>query len=274
MIKKNHKFYHLFKKINNIDEIEKECRKIFNKFPITVQGTASGKFSKYYQAWQFYKDSEQNLIQEIVSLVDSCLVEFKKEFPKKNFYYQFIQIVYSKDCRKLLCVPHKDAHCYDGQIHITVLGNGNISIWSDKGDNLKKRDKIYVENGSIWYINSSRFLHTINRYKTPTRGSSFERIEILVPIAGTGNQADEQDMLRAVSKDKDRFFYPDNKHFIHLKRKRIEYMLRAYRMQGNSNPIKPIGFIHNIKELRDYNLDKMIISSKKKIKTTSKDRSS
>lgn len=248
-------FYHLFKKAENISEIEIKCRQVFKNFPVTTKGTASGKFSKHYQSWQFYKDSKQELIQEIVKLVESCIVEFKKVYPKKTFYYQFIQVVYNEDCRELLCIPHKDAYCYDGQFHITVLGNANISMWSGERDKPIEKQNIYVDNGSIWYINSSEFFHTIKPYKKPTRDSSFERIEILVPIAGQGNKADEEEMLKAVSQDEDRFFYPDNKNFIALKKKGIEYCLKAYN-KGIASAPKPIGFIHNIEELSKYNIVK------------------
>ena len=247
------KFYHLFKKINHISEIEYKCREIFKKFPVTTQGTASGKFSRHYQSWQFYKDSQQSLIKKVVRLIDSCITEFQKFYPEKTFYYQFIQIIYNEDCRKLLCIPHKDAYCYDGQFHITVLGNGNISMWSGPRDKPIEKKNIFLDNGSVWYINSSEFFHTINPYTLPTRGHSFERINILVPISGKGNKIDEAEMLKAVSKDEDRFFYPDNKHFIALKKKGIEYCLKAYK-KGIASAPKPIGFIHNIAELNNYNV--------------------
>ena len=241
-------FYKKIRQIRNIEKIENLCQNVFKNFPETTIGNASGKFSKHYEVWQFYKDSQVPLIQEVVNLVEQSKKDFCKAFSNKIFSYQYVQIVRNKDCRNLLCIPHKDGYWFDGQFHLTVLGNANISIWSGGRESAKNKQSLWFENGSFWYINSSEYYHTINQYFQPTKNNKYERIEILIPLNGEGNQKDEQKIVGCVSNDKDRFFYPDNPRFIELKKTQIQYVLNSYKNNKASSPY-PIGFIHNIKNL-------------------------
>ena len=244
-------FYKKLGYIKNIEQAEKQCRDIFKAFPPSAVGTSSGKFSKHYTVWQFYKDSQLPLIKETIALLEKAKKEFLRAFPYKVFSYQFVQITRCLDGRKQLSTPHKDGYWYDGQFHLTVLGNGNISIWPGPRESQADKQLIWLENGTFWYLNGSRYYHTINRYARPTNHKAYERIEVLIPLDSHGNQKEKDKLKSAASKDKNRFFYPDNKKFIKLKKSQIQYALKAYAHNRASSP-RPLGFIHNIKSLKEY----------------------
>ena len=242
-------FYKVFFKVSNLNKIEKDCREIFKKLPSTTVGSSSGKFSKHYQGWQFYKDSSVPLIQKIVSLLESVKKDFITTFPKKIFSYHHIKIIYVEDTRKLMCLPHKD-YGYDGVFHLTVLGNANLSIWSGKRDKKEKQVRVWLDNGTFWYCNGSEYYHTINKYIKHTRGNCYERIEVVIPFY-TLKTEEEKEFLSCISECENRFFYPDNPQFIHIQKTNIEFILNKRRRPTPKSPYV-IGFLHNIDELSEY----------------------
>ena len=208
------------------------------------------KFSKHYVVWQFHKDSQTPLIKEIINLMKQSRKSFQEAFPSKRFSYQFVQIAHCLDSRNVISIPHRDGYWYDGQFHLTVLGNANVSVWPGERESKIGKKLLWFENGSFWYLNGSKYYHTINKYSRPTKNNIYERIEILIPLDGIGNQKEKEELAESASKDKDRFFYPDNTKFIQLKKSQVQYALKAYSHKKASSP-KPIGFIHNIKSIKN-----------------------
>lgn len=148
-----------------------QCKYVINNFPIYEKANNSGKFFKTYHTYRFYKDSSIPLIKEFVNIIEKFSNTFLKIYPNKKYYLEYISITHVLDSSKKMCVWHKDKTYFDGQFHITVLGNGHIKIYENGIESTLK-----IDNGTVWYMNGSNYLHTIQQ----TKG---ERFEICAPNA-------------------------------------------------------------------------------------------
>tara|TARA_Y100001963_G_scaffold51182_1_gene71600 strand:+ start:2864 stop:3595 length:732 start_codon:yes stop_codon:yes gene_type:complete len=148
-----------------------QCREIINTCPMYQKANNSQKFFRTYHQYRVYKDSQIPIVKKFVEMVEEFSDTFKETFPNKEYYLSYIYLAHTIDSSEPICVWHKDRAFFDGQFHITVLGNGNIKI-KDGGI----ESKIKVENGTVWYMNGTSYLHTIES----TEG---ERFELLIPNA-------------------------------------------------------------------------------------------
>tara|TARA_B100001939_G_scaffold338938_1_gene345101 strand:+ start:1564 stop:2259 length:696 start_codon:yes stop_codon:yes gene_type:complete len=149
----------------------KQCRYIINNFPIYEKANNSGKFFKTYQTYRFYKESNIPIIKEFVNIIENFSNTFLEIYPNKKYYLEYISVTHVLDSNEKICVWHKDRTYFDGQFHITVLGNGYVKIFEGGIESTLK-----IDNGTIWYLNGSNYLHTIQE----TQG---ERFEICAPNA-------------------------------------------------------------------------------------------
>ena len=163
-----------------------QCREIIDKFPMTEKGNASGKFYDNYFCWHFHKTSQVPIVKKFVEIIEANIDNFKGIY-NRDCVPTWISVAYTVDDSKDICVWHKDKYFFDGQYHLTVKGNANIAVKHDD-DSI---EEILLPNGTVWYFNGSRYLHTINK------GIGEERFEICCPI----NQKPTTLKLMAMSND-------------------------------------------------------------------------
>ncbi len=144
-----------------------QAQKIVEEFEPSQRGNNSGKLYENYWVYYFHKSSELTLIQNFKLLIEANIDNLKTQF-NKEFSIEFICLTYCMDSSYPMCVGHRDDYFFDGQFHLTILGNGNIQILDEKNE--KPMGIISQPNGTAWYCNGSEFYHTIK----PTSGPRFE----------------------------------------------------------------------------------------------------
>lgn len=164
-----------------------QCRWVTENFPMTEKGNGSGKFHDNYFCWHFHKTSEVPIVKKFVEVMEANVDKFKDIY-ERDCIPNWISIAYTVDDSKEICVWHKDKYFFDGQYHLTVKGNANIAVKHED----ESVENIFLPNGTIWYFNGSRYLHTINQ------GQGQERFEVCCPI----NQRTLPQKYHAMSRDK------------------------------------------------------------------------
>ena len=211
-------FYH-FDSMNP-DWALSEVSKMQKKHPPSEVSNASGKFFKNYTCWHFHKSSQWPLVVSINHLIRENRKRFSEVY-RKDLAYEFIVVSIVEDANQEVCLWHKDGHFFDGQIHLTVLGNAKILV-----KNEGKVSEICMDNGSFWYLNGSNFLHKIKKITE-------RRVEVCIPI--NQNKSDVSEKLKAVSKDEFRWVDGGNKHWLELRKKQAQYVIEAVKRKTASN---------------------------------------
>jgi len=155
----------------NVDWCLDQCYQIINTCPIFEKANNSGKFFRNYHTYRFYTDSELPIVKKFVETLDNFSETFCATYPDKEYYLGYVYLAHTIDSSEKVCVWHKDKTYFDGQFHITIKGNARVKI-QDEGI----ESYIYADNGTVWYLNGSKYLHTIE----PSTG---ERFELLAPNA-------------------------------------------------------------------------------------------
>lgn len=153
-----------------LDQIDSEwcltqCRDIITSLPMFERSNTSGKFYRNYECWHFYRDSQHPLIQEFMRLCAQHKDQFESVY-QRPLQIDYVILGYTQDSSQEMCIDHKDGFYFDGQMHLTVLGNAHVRVLDHDGT----PELIRVPNGSFWYLNSSRYIHKI----VPTQGERFE----------------------------------------------------------------------------------------------------
>jgi len=148
-----------------------QCYQIINTCPIFEKSNNSGKFFRNYHTYRFYIDSEIPIIKKFVETLNNFSEIFCTTYPDKQYYLGYVYLAHTINSNEKICVWHKDKTYFDGQFHITVKGNAKIKVQDGSIES-----KIYVDNGTVWYLNGSKYLHTIE-------SSDGERFELLAPNA-------------------------------------------------------------------------------------------
>jgi len=143
----------------------KQGREIVSTLPMFERSNTSGKFYRNYECWHFYRDSQNPLIQEFMRLCERHRAHFESVY-QRPLQIDYVILGYTQDSSQEMCIDHKDGFYFDGQMHLTLLGNAHIRVLAE--DN--QPELIHVPNGSFWYLNSSRYVHKI----VPTQGERFE----------------------------------------------------------------------------------------------------
>lgn len=222
MRKESPLIYFKFDKINATKWCERQARLIVSKYPFTAAGNSSGKFFKNYKCWHFHKSSSLPLIQIFAELCEKHTHSFKSRF-KKSLGIEFIVLTYIEDASIESCIWHKDGYFFDGQMHLTILGNASIEIKTKHNESKHLR----FPNGSFWYLNGSQYQHRIS----PFPG---ERLEICAPVNPFREGLNMQ--LRAIeSEPSEKLLKSSNPEWISLQKKCSQYVLQAVDKRTASN---------------------------------------
>jgi hypothetical protein len=146
-----------------------QARWIHENIPVMQKGNGSGKFYQNYISFGFWHDSQQPLIKKFVELIQSKESIFKEAF-EKELRLDYIYLSYVERAEEEICLWHKDGYWWDGQFHMTILGNSQILV-QDGGLTIH----ISAENGTVWYLNGSEYYHKI------AQSYSGPRYELLAP---------------------------------------------------------------------------------------------
>jgi hypothetical protein len=197
-----------------------QARRVMSQIPMSEFSNASGKFFGNYQSWHFYKDSSLPLIKFFIDLCEMYRGDFEDYFEKK-MEVNFINLVYTKDSSQQICIRHKDGYFFDGQIHLTILGNSNVVVEHNGLETL-----LHHPNGTFWYLNGSEYYHWI-------KSSIGERIEMLAPV----NQRPEdlEKKLICVSERPERYLDTTSEQWKSLRQQQIEHVKIAIREKRASN---------------------------------------
>jgi len=196
----------------SLDQIDadwalEQAREIVKTYPRFERSNTSGKFFRTYECWHFHKDSDVALIREFVRLCEAHRSRFEAVF-NRALEIDFIILGYTADSSREMCIYHKDGFYFDGQMHLTILGNGNIHVLGDStGDHL-----LNFPNGQFWYLNSSRYVHKI----VPSQG---ERFELCAAVSYRKDLVKR--MMPAVSKDPSRHLELNNPELLAYRKKLI-----------------------------------------------------
>ena len=136
-----------------------------------------------------------------------------------------------------MCVWHKDRYFFNGQYHVTIKGNANISV-----DNEKEIENISVPNGTMWYLNGTEYKHKINT------GTGTERFELLAPVSPRPEHVKIR--LKQVVDNKWKYIDSTSEEYINFRRKLAEGVEDAVKRGTASNtsvafPTPPEGFKTN-----------------------------
>lgn len=179
----------------------------------------SGKFYGTYQTWHFHKSSNHPLIRSFADAAEKYAPEFERIY-KKKLNIEFISLAYTPDASRPLCIRHKDGFFFDGQLHLTILGNSHIIV-EDPNEKV-----LTFDNGTFWYLNGSEYFHTIQ----PTHG---ERFELLAPV----NQRPEDVAAKkiCISDAPERYLDSTHPGWISLRSRQIEHVRQAVIHKRASN---------------------------------------
>lgn len=151
--------------------LEQEANRIIDNVPITELGNASGKFFENYECWVLHHSSDLPLVRHFMTLLENAKNEFVEVF-EREAKVEFITLSLVRSPSQQICVPHKDGYFFNGQFHLTILGNGGITVYEPDDS------KIAIEhpNGTFWYLNGTEYFHEI----APIRA---RRIEVCAPCS-------------------------------------------------------------------------------------------
>lgn len=197
-----------------------QAESIISKYPYSERSNVSGKFFKNYQGWIFHKTSSLSLIQTFGKFCQKYADSFKEQFSKK-LEVEFIRLNLVEDASEEICIWHKDGYFFDGQMHLTVLGNACVEV-----QNNNKIEFLHFPNGTFWYLNGSRYYHRI----VPTKG---RRIEICAPISPRRESV--KIMKKALVKSPEKRVDGNNSELLVLQRKYVHYILKAIENKKASN---------------------------------------
>ena len=183
-----------------------QCKYIVNELPRTEKSNASGKFFDTYEQWKFHKSSNLPIMQKFREELEKHLPEWEKIYGRKPRLDFFI-LAYTKDSTKEMSIWHTDKYFYDGQFHLTVQGNANIET---------EKETIFLDNGTLWYLNGTTYKHKINANKEP-----IERYELCCPIY---QQEKHIDVLMSCVKGDNKLVYAneDFKKMANTEKKGVE----------------------------------------------------
>lgn len=206
---------------SDAETLKDQAIAVTNQFAESECANSSGKFFNNYRCWHFHKDSSLPLINTAKKLFES---EFKllNEIYRKDFRIDFIILNYVEDSSQEICLWHKDGYFFDGQMHLTILGNGSIEVEVAN----EEVDYIFVPNGTVWYLNGSQFRHRIR----PTLGP---RLEICAPV--NQRREDVEIKMNALSHDEVLLVDGANLEWTKLRREQATYVLRAIEKGKASN---------------------------------------
>lgn len=217
------------------DELDPEwclqqCKEVIKEFPMTEKGNGSGKFHDNYFCWHFHKTSEVPIVKKFIEIIENNVDKFEEIYGRKCIP-NWVSIAYTVDDSKEICVWHKDRYFFDGQYHITVKGNANLAVKHED----ETVENIVLPNGTVWYFNGTRYLHTINK------GKGEERFEICCPI----NQRHMPQKILAMSDDKWKHVDGTNEYYQLMYKKVAQDVERAVERGTASNksvhyPVNPI----------------------------------
>jgi hypothetical protein len=195
---------------------------IRKNIPLYDLSNTSGKFYRNYESYAFWKDSSQPLIKAFVE----SIIGNEKDFHfrhKKRLDLSFIYLSYVKDSSESICIKHKDGYWWDGQFHLTIQGNSNIEIEEGSLTSI-----ITAKPGSIWYLNSSNYLH-----KIATTNCTSERFELLAPCGFR----EESRILheQATTSTTERWIDSTHEAMVAHRKAAMEHMDRALKNKTASN---------------------------------------
>ena len=130
----------------------------------------------------------------LVSSLENSAPKFESVFGKK-LDIEFINLSYVEDSSNEVCLWHKDGYFFDGQFHLTVLGNSQIEVVTANGENLL----LSKVNGTVWYLNGSSYYHKV-------KSGSGPRVEILVPQSPISSLREMR--KRCISNTKEMYLNP------------------------------------------------------------------
>ena len=213
--------YSKFDKLNATDWCIQQAKTIISKYPYSAEGNSSGKFFKNYKCWYFHKSSSLPLIQTFSNLCKKHTINFQKQFGKP-LGVEFIVLTYIEDASIESCLWHKDGYFFDGQMHLTLLGNASIEVIV--GSKVKH---LQFSNGSFWYLNGTQYQHRISCFPG-------KRIEICAPVNPLKEST--QLLLRAIqSESPEKLIKASNPDWIAIQKKHAQYVLQAIDRKTASN---------------------------------------
>ena len=225
----------IFDKLNP-DWCLEQAQWIIKNIPMTESSNSSGKFYHTYRCWHIHKTSEIPLIKEMNRLIEEQSKQFEEIYKRKSEIH-FINLAHTVDDSKEMCVWHKDRYFFNGQYHVTIKGNANISV-----DNEKEIENISVPNGTMWYLNGTEYKHKINT------GTGTERFELLAPVSPRPEHVKIR--LKQVVDNKWKYIDSTSEEYINFRRKLAEGVEDAVKRGTASNtsvafPTPPEGFKTN-----------------------------
>lgn len=204
----------------DVDPLEKWAQEIIRTLPASESANSSGKFFKTYRCWHFYKDSSHPLIRFFYNASQKFQNEFEDRY-QRRLNLDFIILSFVEDSSKEICIWHKDGYFFNGQLHLTVLGNANIEIEVDSSVELLK-----MPNGSFWYLNGSSYRHRIR----PSQGP---RIEICAPV--DQKPEDVRIKKQALSHGGLQLVDGNDPRWVQLRKGQAQYVLDSVRKRKASN---------------------------------------
>jgi hypothetical protein len=199
-----------------------EAERMMAFHPVSERANASGKFYRNYQCWHFHKNSSWPLIKEFAQQLEFSREAFTQNFTKP-MNYEFVILSLVDGGGLEVCNFHRDGYFFDGQLHLTILGQANIEVLHD--DNLT--ELLRPQDGTIWYLNGSQYYHRVVPPLT-------RRIELCAPL----NQLpkDVEIKMRAVRKEDGKMWVDgNNQDWIDLRKQQINYVKEAVQRRTASN---------------------------------------
>jgi len=225
----------IFNKLNP-DWCLEQAQWIVKNIPMTESSNSSGKFFHTYRCWHLHKTSEIPIIKEMNRLIEEQSKQFEEIYnraPKTDFFI----LAHTIDDSKEMCVWHKDRYFFNGQYHITIKGNANISV--DDGKDIHNID---VPNGTMWYMNGTEYKHKINT------GTGTERFELCAPISQRPEHVKVK--IKGVVNNKWKYIDTSSEEYNNFRKKLAEGVEDAVKRGTASNksvafPTPPEGFKTN-----------------------------
>ncbi len=197
-----------------------EAREIIHKIPLFQKSNGSGKFFSNYWSWHFHKDSQQPLIKKFVASLLEQQDIFQKTFGRP-LDLNFIHLSYVEDAAQETCIFHRDGYFWNGQCHLTILGNANIEV-----QNENETETLIQKNGRLWYLNGTKYLHRIK----PTFG---ERFELLAPVSE--RPEDVQAKLACVTNTPEQWCDSSHPSWLELRARQVNYVKQSIQAGRASN---------------------------------------
>jgi hypothetical protein len=198
-----------------------EANAIVNNYPLTEKSNSSGKFYKTYNCWHFHKTSQNPLISAFVRSASSSF-DYLESIFKKKFSLEFVILTEVLCIGEPISLWHKDGYFFDGQLHLTILGNAGIEVEDDHG----QVSNIHKNNGTLWYLNGSHYRHRVSAIQS-------RRLELCAP----NNQLidDIQIKKMAIIDHQLGLLDGNNKAWLELRKQQAKHVLKAIENKTASN---------------------------------------